>query len=153
MAATFAVPGALLSERVGERVTGAIGSLLFALGGAWWVARIGARPDYAGSFLPGLVVGGAGVGLVIPSLTSAATSALPPHRFATGSAVLAMSRQIGVALGVAVLVALVGTSDAVGGFRDGYTFVGAAALAAVFAIVLIGPVRATSPAAVATEAA
>src|SRR3954449_8927271 len=127
MAAAFAVPGALLSERLGERVTGAIGSLLFALGGAWWVARIGATPDYTGSFLPGMVVGGAGVGLVIPSLTSAATSALPPHRFATGSAVLAMSRQIGVALGVAVLVALVGTTDAIGGFQDGYRFVTAAA--------------------------
>src|SRR3954453_21612835 len=153
MAAVFAVPGALLSERVGERVTGAIGSLLFALGGAWWVARIGATPDYAGSFLPGMVVGGAGVGLVIPSLTSAATSALPPHRFATGSAVLAMSRQIGVALGVAVVVALVGTSDAIGGFEDGYTFVSAAALAAALGIVLIGPIRAAAPAAVATEAA
>src|SRR4051795_9841943 len=153
MAAIFAVPGALLAGRVGERVTGALGALLFAAGGAWWVSRVGATPDYAGSFLPGMVIGGAGVGLVIPSLTSAATSALPPHRFATGSAVLAMSRQIGVALGVAVLVALVGTSDAIGGFEDGYTFVSAAALAAAFAIVLIGPIRAAAPAAVATESA
>src|SRR4051794_31706459 len=152
-AAAFAVPGALLSERVGERVTGALGALLFALGGVWWLARIGATPDYAESFLPGMIIGGAGVGLVIPSLTSAATAALPPNRFATGSAVLAMSRQIGVALGVAVLVALVGTSDAVGGFQDGYTFLTASALAAAFAIALIGPVRTVAPSAVATEAA
>src|SRR3954471_10167651 len=153
MAAIFAVPGALLAERVGERVTGALGALLFAAGGAWWVSHLAATPDYAGTFLPGMVIGGAGVGLVIPSLTSAATSSLPPNRFATGSAVLAMSRQIGVALGVAVLVALVGTTDAIGGFQDGYRFVTAAALAAAFAIVLIGPVRATAPAAVATETA
>jgi hypothetical protein len=153
MAAIFAVPGALLSERVGERVTGAAGALLFALGGAWWVARIGAVPDYAATFLPGMLIGGAGVGLVIPSLTSAATSSLPPNRFATGSAVLSMARQIGVALGVAVLVALVGTSDTVAGFQGGYRFMSGAALAAAFAIALIGPIRAAAPAAVAAEAA
>jgi EmrB/QacA subfamily drug resistance transporter len=157
MAAVFAVPGALLAERVGERVTGALGALLFAVSGAWWVTRIGASPDYAGSFLPGMLIGGAGVGLVIPSLTSAATSSLPPNRFATGSAVLAMARQIGVALGVAVLVGLLGTpsaADAVDHFKNGYTFLSAAALAAAVAIAFIGPIRASAaPAGVATEAA
>jgi EmrB/QacA subfamily drug resistance transporter len=141
-AALFAVPAGLLAARVGERVTGAAGALLFAAGGAWWVSHIGATPDYAGSFLPGMIVGGAGVGLVIPSLTSAATSSLPPERFATGSAVLSMSRQIGVALGVAVLVALVGSpssaADAVSSFKDGYTFITAAALAAAVAMAAIG---------------
>jgi hypothetical protein len=143
-------------------VTGAAGALLFAVGGAWWVAKIGATPDYAASFLPGMMIGGAGVGLVIPSLTSAATSALPPNRFATGSAVLAMSRQIGVALGVAVLVALVGTphspAQAVSDFQDGYTFLTASALAAAIAIAAMGTLRSqpasgTASAVVATEAA
>jgi EmrB/QacA subfamily drug resistance transporter len=162
-AALFAVPAGLLAARVGERVTGAVGALLFAAGGAWWLSRIGATPDYAGSFLPGMVIGGAGVGLVIPSLTSAATSSLPPDRFATGSAVIAMSRQIGVALGVAVLVSLVGTpapGDAVASFHDGYTFITAAALAAAVAMASIGrlggvpaPAPANAPAAVAAESA
>jgi EmrB/QacA subfamily drug resistance transporter len=157
MAAVFAVPGALLAERVGERVTGALGALLFAVGGAWWLAQIGATPDYAGSFLPGMLIGGAGVGLVIPSLTSAATSSLPPNRFATGSAVLSMARQIGVALGVAVLVGIIGTpsgADAIDRFRDGYTFLSVAALAAALAIAFIGPIRtAAAPAPVAAEVA
>src|SRR3954453_4145662 len=71
-AALFAVPAGLLAARLGERVTGAVGALLFAAGGAWWVTRIGATPDYVASFLPGMIIGGAGVGFVIPSLTSAA---------------------------------------------------------------------------------
>src|SRR3954447_3477680 len=154
-AAIFAVPGALLAERVGERVTGAAGALLFAAGGVWWVSRVGVTPDYAGSFLPGMVIGGAGVGLVIPSLTSAATSSLPPNRFATGSAIISMSRQIGVALGVAVLIALIGTpsaADAVDRFQDGYAFLTAASLAAAVAIGAIGRLG-LAPALAAAEAA
>ncbi|HEX4562937.1 MAG TPA: hypothetical protein VH115_00675, partial [Solirubrobacteraceae bacterium] len=48
------------------------------------------------------------VGLVIPTLTGAGASSLAPDRFATGAAVLTMGRQIGAALGVAVLVAVLG---------------------------------------------
>ena len=163
MAALFAVPAGLLAARVGERVTGAAGALLFALGGAWWISRIGPVPHYASDFLPGMALGGAGVGLVIPSLTSAATSSLPPERFATGSAVLSMSRQIGVALGVAVLVSIVGTpapDEAVASFKDGYTFIAVIALAAAVAIAAIGrvgpqsaPVPSAASPAVAVESA
>jgi MFS family permease len=153
MAALFAVPAGLLAARVGERVTGALGALLFAAGGAWWISKIGPTPAYAADFLPGMAVGGAGVGLVIPSLTSAATSSLPPERFATGSAVLSMSRQIGVALGVAVLVSIVGTpapGEAVNRFQDGYTFIAVVALAAAVAMAAIG--RLDGAPAVAAEA-
>ena len=47
---------------------------------------------------------------MLPSLGGAATAPLPPQRFATGSALYAMSRQIGVALGVACLVAILGAA-------------------------------------------
>src|SRR3954471_4005177 len=137
MAALFAVPAGMLAARVGERVTGAAGALLFAIGGAWWISSIGATPDYVSDFLPGMLIGGAGVGLVIPSLTSAATASLPPERFATGSAALSMSRQIGVALGVAVLVSIVGTpapAEAIDKFQDGYLFISVIARAAAVVI-------------------
>jgi EmrB/QacA subfamily drug resistance transporter len=160
-AALFAVPGGLLAGRVGERVTGAIGAVLFASGGLLWVSSIGFAADYASTFLPGMLIGGAGVGLVIPSLTSAATAALPPERFATGSAVLSMSRQIGVALGVAVLVSIVGTpgpGEALDVFKTGWEFQIAAALTAAVAMGSIGrtaaaPAPAAAPAGVATESA
>jgi hypothetical protein len=77
--------------------------------------------------------------------------------------VLAMSRQIGVALGVAVLVSVLGTpapGEAVARFQDGYVFLTAAALAAAVAIASIGradgepaPAPATAPAAMAAESA
>ena len=64
----------------------------------------------AGAYLPGSLLSGVGVGLMLPSLGGAATAPLPPERFATGSALYVMTRQIGIALGVAGLVAILGTA-------------------------------------------
>ena len=55
-----------------------------------------------------------------------ATAALPPTRFATGTALVGMSRQVGAALGVAALVAIVGTpapEEAVATFGHAWLFV------------------------------
>jgi hypothetical protein len=87
-----------------------IGAALFCLGQLFFIAQTGDTPAYVSEFLPGMAIGGAGVGLMIPTLTGAGASSLPAERFATGAAVLTMGRQIGAALGVAVLVAVLGTS-------------------------------------------
>jgi MFS family permease len=110
MAGLTAFPGGLLGARFGHRAVGTAGSLFFAAGGAFWIVHLGATPDWVGAYLPGSVMAGAGVGLLLPSLGGAATAPLPPERFATGTALYAMTRQIGVALGVACLVAIVGTA-------------------------------------------
>src|SRR5207302_11388263 len=91
MAAIFAFPGGVLGQRFGQRYVGAAGALLFALGGFWWRTHMSITPDYASQFLPAQLLGGAGVGLVLPTLSAAATGPLPAERFATGTAVLTMS--------------------------------------------------------------
>ena len=48
--------------------------------------------------------------LTLPTMMATASASLPPASFATGSAVVNMVRQIGIALGVALLVAVLGTS-------------------------------------------
>jgi EmrB/QacA subfamily drug resistance transporter len=106
MAAVFAVPTGRLASRLGQRRVAATGCLVFAAGGLWWLWRVGAAPHYASELLPGMLLSGAGVGLTLASLSSAAIASLPATRFATGSAVLNMCRQIGAVLGVAVLVAI-----------------------------------------------
>ena len=112
LAGLTAFPGGLLGARVGHRAVGTVGSLLFAAGGLWWITHVGVAPNWAGDYLPGSLLGGTGVGLMLPSLGGAATAPLPPQRFATGSALYAMTRQIGIALGVACLVAILGTGTA-----------------------------------------
>jgi EmrB/QacA subfamily drug resistance transporter len=134
LAGLTAFPGGLLGAKLGHRVVGTAGALFFAAGGAWWVTHAGATPDWAGAYLPGSLLGGFGVGLVLPSLGGAATAPLPPQRFATGSALFAMTRQIGVALGVACLVAILGTAggaSAVTAFHHAWIFmIGCGLLAA-----------------------
>ena len=125
LAGLTAFPGGLLGARLGHRFVGTVGSLLFAAGGVYFVARVGASPDWAADYLPGSVLTGIGVGLMLPSLGGAATAPLPPQRFATGSALYAMTRQIGVALGVAILVAILGTAtgaSAVAAFHHAWLF-------------------------------
>ena len=141
-AAMFAFPGGVLGQRLGQRFVGAAGALLFAAGGLWFRAHIGASPDYAGELLPAQLMSGAGVGLVLPTLSAAATGPLPAARFSTGTAVLGMSRQLGSALGVAILVAIVGqpSGSAVAAFRSGWTFIVGAALCAGAALLAVGPV-------------
>jgi EmrB/QacA subfamily drug resistance transporter len=141
-AAAFSVPGARLGARIGYRATGALGATLFALGGVWWATHLAASHDYAWAFLPGMIIGGAGVGLVNPALTAAAAAALPPERFATGAAVLTMGRQIGTALGVAILVALLGAPVTAADFDTGWLLMLGAGAAAGGAFAALGPVGA-----------
>ncbi|HEX8205254.1 MAG TPA: MFS transporter, partial [Solirubrobacteraceae bacterium] len=106
MAAVFAALAGRAAERVGQRTLSGTGAAVFAAGALWWMWQLDAEAGYVTAMLPGMLVTGVGVGLVLPSLASAAASSLPPRRFATGSAVFSMSRQIGSVLGVAVLVAI-----------------------------------------------
>ncbi len=131
LAGLTAFPAGVLGGRLGHRLVGTLGSLCFAAGGLWWVARVGAVPDYVGAYLPGSLLSGFGVGLMLPSLGGAATAPLPPQRFATGSALYAMSRQIGVALGVACLVAILGSATgaaAVPAFHHAWIFMAGVSL-------------------------
>ncbi len=143
-AAAFAVPGSLLSRRFGERTVAAIGSLLFAVAGVWWLRTVGLQPHYASEFLPGWIIGGAGVGFVIPNLASAAAAALPSSRFATGSAVYGMTRQFGIALGIAILIAVLGTprgAQVLPAFQSGWEVTVGLAFASAVAALAIGRIR------------
>lgn len=135
MVPLFAFLGGRLSARAGAGPVSALGCVSFALGLLFWVDRISLVPHWAGDMLPGSILVGTGVGLTLPTLVAVASTSLPPERFATGSGAITMARQVGFTLGVAVLVAVVGTpatADArLHAFRLGWLAAAAAGLAAV----------------------
>lgn len=97
-----------LATRLGHRRFLVGGSLLYAGSSLWFLLVPGSEPDYLSHWLPGLVMSGIAVGLVLPSLSAAAVSRLPVAHYAVGSAVNQATRQIGSVLGVALTVALLG---------------------------------------------
>ncbi|MBV9714853.1 MAG: MFS transporter [Solirubrobacterales bacterium] len=105
---SFGVAGRMI-VRFGPGRVIAVGSAIFAAGAVWWALAAGLTPDYAGEMLPGMLLTGIGVGLTLPTTMASGASSLPAHAFATGSAVVNMLRQVGLAIGVAVLIAVLGS--------------------------------------------
>jgi EmrB/QacA subfamily drug resistance transporter len=134
----------LVAPRLAARIGGpgrvaAIGCAVNVISQVLWLIVIQADPAYLTRLLPVQLIGGAGVGLTIPSLLSAGSTALPPDRFGTGSGVLNMARQVGTVLGVAGLVAILAhlsLADPILTYRHGVVlisafFAGAGIVAAV----------------------
>src|SRR6185437_4574160 len=119
VAAVFAINAGRFRERLGPLVPAVIGTLAMGAMGVWWLVFATSTPHYL-YVLPALLLGGVASGMTQAPLYAAANT-LPPDRATTGSAVLNMSRQIGSAVGVALLVALLATStpDSLDEFRRG----------------------------------
>ncbi|MFF2363845.1 MFS transporter [Streptomyces sp. NPDC058122] len=99
------IPSARLSPRLvarrGARGPWTVGLILVATG-LFVMARLDADSSYW-LLVSGLVPLGAGMGLAMAPATAAITDALPSHLQNVGSAVNDLSRELGGALGIAVL--------------------------------------------------
>ena len=116
---SFLVAGRL-TARFGPGPVIAAGATIFALGTVWWALELNLQPDYVTQMLGGMLLTGVGVGLTLPTMMATGTSSLPAHSFATGSAVVNMFRQIGLAVGVAVLIAILGSPRSSTATLDAY---------------------------------
>jgi EmrB/QacA subfamily drug resistance transporter len=114
------------SDRVGSRWLMGGGMILLSIS-----LLIFSRLDASSNFwdiLPGLLVGGFGMAIVMTPTTAAAMGSVPVDKAGVGSAVLNSMRQVGGALGIAVMGAIVaayatglpGTPEATQGFVTGY---------------------------------
>jgi EmrB/QacA subfamily drug resistance transporter len=103
-----------------------IGCVVNAGGQLLWLTQIQVQPAYLTHLLPAQLLGGAGVGLAIPSLLAAGSASLAPARFGTGSGILNMARQVGTVLGVAALIAILShvvPGDPLAAFRHGLVLI------------------------------
>jgi len=150
----FLLAGPLIKRFGGGPVIG-VGATIFAAGSAWWALAVGTHPDYVGDMLGGMLLTGIGVGLTLPTFMATATSSLPSASFATGSGVVNMLRQVGLALGVAVLVAIIGNPGRVAplaAFQRGWLVIAAFSLLAAVASLILRPKRAAAASLVAEPA-
>jgi EmrB/QacA subfamily drug resistance transporter len=122
-----------------------LGGLVFASAQVWCVVVVGDQPRYLAQWLVPSLLGGLGVALTFPVLSAAAVAGLPADRFAAGGALNQTARQLGAVLGVALLVALLGspTSPAAAHHRLDHVWVLCAAAGVVSSLVsslhLVGP--------------
>jgi EmrB/QacA subfamily drug resistance transporter len=134
--AVAAVIAGLSAERLGYRQVVAFGALLLVGCGVWCALALGPTPNFLGFWLPAGLVSGVAFGTAMTGLASAASVSVPSTRFAAGSGLNLTARQVGGALGVAVLATILTSQGlGVGAFRDVFIFCTvAAALAALTAL-------------------
>lgn len=137
-------PGALAAAAAGvvigrttrppsPRVLIVLGSALIAVACVLLALRLGTTPSYLSLWLPAGIASGIGSGLCGLAISSAGAMSVPPLKFASGTGVLGAFRQMGGALGVAVMTAILSLhGSAVAHFQGVYWFAaGMAALAAI----------------------
>ncbi|MGP3690452.1 MFS transporter [Streptomyces sp. IBSNAI002] len=90
-----------LVDRLGHKAVMPSGLLCLAAG-MFWLTRLDASSSYP-SFLVALVVAGVGIGLVSSSGTSTIVDSLGPDRQGVASAVNDTAREVGSAVGIAVM--------------------------------------------------
>ena len=137
------------SDRVGSRWLMGGGMVLLAAS-LFIFSRLDASSDFW-DILPGLIVGGFGMALVMTPTTSAAMGSVPVDKAGVGSAVLNSMRQVGGALGIAVIGAIIaqsvhstpGTPQSAAEFVTGYqnALTVAALIALAGAVLSVATVR------------
>ncbi len=144
VAVAVAGPTSRLAQRIGARPVLVAGGLFWGGAVVWFVERVGTTPDFVGEWLPGMVLLGIGAGTLFPNLSGAAVASAPGESFATATGMNSVARQVGAALGVAVVVAIIGTATPAGAytaFQHAWVFGAACLFAAGLGCLLVGRVE------------
>lgn len=105
----------------------------------FWLDR---TPAFGEIWAPLGVIGGLGIGAALTALSSSVAISVPPHRFAAGTGLLMMARQMGGALGVAGLTAVLtanGGLFAMRGYLNLFIYSAASAGAAAVLATMMRP--------------
>ena len=97
-----------LARRLPVRWLVCAGGLLWACGPLLLLALMETTPNYLGAYLPAALVMAAGVGIAFPLVSDVAVSGAPGGRFAAATALNTAVRQLGAAVGIAILAAFLG---------------------------------------------
>ena len=103
-----ALIGTRLVQFIGARRQLMLGPTL-AAAGLFWLASIGAGDAYLSHVLGPLVLIGLGIGMSFVPMTLSATAGVPPHEAGLASGLINTTRQVGGALGLAIMATVATT--------------------------------------------
>lgn len=127
-----------LQGRLGSRLLISVGLTLQGVGMLWVAVNAHQHHDYRAS-VAALVISGAGTSMAMPAQQAGVMSSVPPQAIGKAAGTFNTVRQLGGALGIAVLAAVFaahGDERSATGFADGFS----AAMYAAVAMALLGAV-------------
>lgn len=145
-----AITSTIASLYLGKRLTAPVqrivlvaGAALFGVVSILMAATLTDRPQFLAIWLPAGLFGGGSIGATLTALTTASATSVPPLQFAAGTALTLTARQMGGALGVAVMAAMLAADRSLGAahYTEVYVFCGVVALVAAGVGVLLRPPR------------
>jgi EmrB/QacA subfamily drug resistance transporter len=139
-AALSVAPGAIaaslasvLAGRIGDEARRRVviaGSVLFAVTLLWLALALGDEPRLEAVWVPAGILTGIAIGAVLVSLSTIVAASVPSERFAAGAGMNMTARQLGGALGVALMAALVASGGEASDYVDVWVLGAIASLAA-----------------------
>src|SRR6266849_3526344 len=100
--------GARIVTKLGARTLIALGTLVLGAGMLLFL-RTAPESDYVTVLIPAMLVTGIGVGLAFVSVTMAATTGVPDRDQGIASGLIGTAQQVGMAVGLAILVNIAGS--------------------------------------------
>jgi EmrB/QacA subfamily drug resistance transporter len=138
------VIGAALTGRIEDwrtrRLVVLAGAVTVAGTGIWLSLALTSEPNYLGIWLPAGFIAGLGMGAVFTAAASAAVTSIPGERYAAGIAMEMTARELGGAIGIAALAAILEAQSAsFGAMMDVFVFTAVLSCAAAVAGLRLSP--------------
>lgn len=134
--------------RFGEVAVGVPGALGIVAAMAWMRLFVHATPDYWLGWLPGSMLLGFGIAASFPMIAVAVVRGIGPDELSLATATNRTFLQLGNAIGIAAVVAVLGTATGAGAldeFRFAWTLLGLLACCCAAAVALTGSTRRAAP--------
>lgn len=102
----FAMLTGRMGRAIGLAATAALGCVVLGLGMVWWTVTAPTKLPYALAIMPGSILTSIGTIVAMAAFAGRVSATIPQAFYASGSAVHTMAKQMGIAIGVALLLVI-----------------------------------------------
>ncbi|MCI3240110.1 MULTISPECIES: MFS transporter [Streptomyces] len=106
----FAMLTGRMGRSIGLAATAALGCVVLGAGMVWWTVTAPTELPYAAAIMPGSMLTSIGTIVAMAAFAGRVSATIPQAFYASGSAVHTMAKQMGIAIGVALLLVIQGSA-------------------------------------------